>query len=75
MKIERRKCWFLDSGLFFFYGFATAIAFAKEGADLCIVYFDEDNDAQQTQKDVESFGRRCIVLKKDITVEEKPSGL
>ena len=35
-----------DSGI----GRATAIALAKEGADLCIVYFDEYDDAQQTQK-------------------------
>ena len=51
-----------DSGI----GKATAIAFAKEGADIGIIYLSEDKDAQETQKQVEAEGRQCLLLKGDI---------
>lgn len=54
-----------DSGI----GKATAILFAKEGADVAIVYLSEDKDAQETQREVEKFNRRCLLLKGDITSE------
>jgi NAD(P)-dependent dehydrogenase (short-subunit alcohol dehydrogenase family) len=50
-----------DSGI----GRAVAIAYAKEGADLALVYLDEHEDAQATKKKVEELGRRCIVLAGD----------
>ncbi|WP_416666878.1 SDR family oxidoreductase [Egbenema bharatensis] len=55
-----------DSGI----GKAVAIVYAKEGADVAIVYLDEDKDAKQTQQLVEQEGRRCITLKGDIGDEQ-----
>lgn len=51
-----------DSGI----GKAVAIAFAKEGADIAITYFDEHEDAEETRKLVEQTGRRCIAMAGDI---------
>ncbi|WP_077624080.1 SDR family oxidoreductase [Sediminibacillus massiliensis] len=53
-----------DSGI----GAATAIAFAKEGADIVIVYYYEyeNGDAYRTKRRVESLGRRCLLLVKDL---------
>lgn len=51
-----------DSGI----GRATAIAFAKEGADVAIVYLSEDNDAARTEKSIVDLGRRCLRIKGDI---------
>src|SRR5690606_38192178 len=45
-----------DSGI----GRATAIAFAKEGADLAIVYLEEHDDAAETKRLVEREGTRCL---------------
>ena len=39
-----------DSGI----GRATAIAFAKEGANLAIVYLEEDTDARETARLIEA---------------------
>lgn len=55
-----------DSGI----GRAVAIAFAKEGADLSIVYFDEHKDAEETKSRVEEYGASCILLSGDIGEEE-----
>eukprot|EP01119_Soliformovum_irregulare_P010335 TRINITY_DN2539_c0_g3_i1.p1 TRINITY_DN2539_c0_g3~~TRINITY_DN2539_c0_g3_i1.p1 ORF type:complete len:325 (-),score=100.95 TRINITY_DN2539_c0_g3_i1:20-994(-) len=55
-----------DSGI----GRAVAIMYAMEGADVAIVYLpEEEGDAQETRKWVEKYGRRCLCLPKDITVE------
>ena len=51
-----------DSGI----GRATAIGFAKEGADVAIVYLEEDKDAEETKTHVEKAGRRCLLIKGDI---------
>jgi NAD(P)-dependent dehydrogenase (short-subunit alcohol dehydrogenase family) len=53
-----------DSGI----GRAVAIAFAKEGADVAISYLseDEDEDAQETGRQVEAAGRRCLVQRMDV---------
>jgi NAD(P)-dependent dehydrogenase (short-subunit alcohol dehydrogenase family) len=51
-----------DSGI----GRAVAIAFAKEGADVAIVYFDEHEDARDTKRAVEELGQRCIVIAGDV---------
>ncbi len=51
-----------DSGI----GRAVAFAFAREGADLAIVYLSEDKDAEDTKRFVEELGRRCIALRGDI---------
>jgi NAD(P)-dependent dehydrogenase (short-subunit alcohol dehydrogenase family) len=51
-----------DSGI----GRAVAIGFAKEGADVAIVYLDEHEDAASTKALVEEQGRRCIALAGDV---------
>lgn len=51
-----------DSGI----GRAVAIAFAKEGADVAIVYLDEHRDAEETKRLVEEKGRRCLTLAGDV---------
>jgi NAD(P)-dependent dehydrogenase (short-subunit alcohol dehydrogenase family) len=45
-----------DSGI----GRAVAVHFAREGADVCVMYKDEHQDAQDTQKLVEAEGRRWV---------------
>lgn len=52
-----------DSGI----GKAVAIAYAKEGADISIIYYDEHDDANETQKLVQSAGRKCLLIPGDIT--------
>lgn len=51
-----------DSGI----GRSTAICFAKEGADVAIVYLDEDEDARRTRDAVIEAGGRCLLLAGDI---------
>lgn len=51
-----------DSGI----GRAVAVAFAKEGADVAIVYLSEDNDAQQTRSAVGYFGARALLIRGDL---------
>lgn len=55
-----------DSGI----GRAVAVHFAREGADVAIVYLNEDKDALDTQKLVEKEGQKCLILKGDIRDEE-----
>jgi NAD(P)-dependent dehydrogenase (short-subunit alcohol dehydrogenase family) len=47
-------------------GRAVAVHYAREGADVAIVYLDEDVDAKETQKLVEAEGRKCLLLKGDV---------
>lgn len=54
-----------DSGI----GRATAVLFAKEGADVAISYLDEHGDAEKTQEAVKGYGRRCLLLPGDISNE------
>jgi NAD(P)-dependent dehydrogenase (short-subunit alcohol dehydrogenase family) len=57
-----------DSGI----GRATAIAFAREGADVAIVYLPpEEQDAKQTERWVREAGRRALLLPGDITNEQQ----
>jgi NAD(P)-dependent dehydrogenase (short-subunit alcohol dehydrogenase family) len=51
-----------DSGI----GRAVAALYAREGADIAIVYLDEHEDAQETRRIVEAEGRRAILLPGDI---------
>lgn len=47
-------------------GRAIAVAFAKEGADVVIVYLNEHSDAAETKQFVEQKGRKCIAIAGDI---------
>lgn len=40
--------------------------FAREGADIAIIYLEEDKDAKETQRLVEEEGRECILIKGDV---------
>lgn len=51
-----------DSGI----GRAVAIGFAKEGADVAIVYLEEHDDAQTTAQHIEAAGRRALLIPGDL---------
>jgi NAD(P)-dependent dehydrogenase (short-subunit alcohol dehydrogenase family) len=51
-----------DSGI----GRAVSVHFAREGADIAIVYLDEDVDAEATKALVEAEGRQCLLIKGDV---------
>lgn len=51
-----------DSGI----GRAAAIAFAKEGAKVVVVYLNEDNDANVTKKSAEEYGGNLLLLRGDL---------
>jgi NAD(P)-dependent dehydrogenase (short-subunit alcohol dehydrogenase family) len=55
-----------DSGI----GRAVALAFAREGADVVVSYLNEHEDAKETQRLVESAGRRCVLVPGDISDAE-----
>ncbi len=54
-----------DSGI----GRAVAIAFAREGADVLVSYFNEEEDARETARWVEEAGRRALLVSGDIKDE------
>ena len=54
-----------DSGI----GRAVAIHFAREGADVAIVYLNENQDAVDTKKMVEAEGRECLLIPGNIREE------
>ena len=51
-----------DSGI----GRAVSVHFAREGADVAIVYLDEEVDAKETKRLVEAEGRQCLLIKGDV---------
>jgi NAD(P)-dependent dehydrogenase (short-subunit alcohol dehydrogenase family) len=51
-----------DSGI----GRAVAIAYAKEGADVALVYLNEHKDAHETADLVKKEGRRCLLIAGDV---------
>lgn len=51
-----------DSGI----GRAVAVHFAREGADIAIVYLEEDRDAEETQQLVKAEGRKCLLIEGDL---------
>ncbi len=51
-----------DSGI----GRAVSVAYAKEGADVAIIYLNEHEDAEFTKNVIENYGRRCILIPGDI---------
>lgn len=54
-----------DSGI----GRSVAVHFAREGADIVIVYLEEDKDAEETKTLVEKEDRRCLLIKGDLREE------
>ena len=51
-----------DSGI----GRAVAVLFAREGADVAIIYLNEHEDAQYTQQCIEAEGQRCVTISGDV---------
>ena len=51
-----------DSGI----GRAVAVLFAREGADVAVLYLNEHGDAEETKRLVEAEGRRCLLIAGDI---------
>jgi glucose 1-dehydrogenase len=60
-----------DSGI----GQATAIEFAKEGADVAITYLHDEEGAEHTRKQVEASGRRATVQQCDVSDEKQVEAL
>ncbi len=53
-----------DSGI----GRAVAVLYAREGADIALVYLaDEQQDAEQTREAVEREGRKCVLIPGDVS--------
>jgi len=55
-----------DSGI----GRSVAVHFAREGADVAIVYLSEDQDAGETKRLVEAEGKRCLLIPGDVRQQE-----
>jgi NAD(P)-dependent dehydrogenase (short-subunit alcohol dehydrogenase family) len=55
-----------DSGI----GRAVALLYAREGADVAIVYLDEHDDAEVTKRAVEKEGRKAILISGDVRSKE-----
>lgn len=55
-----------DSGI----GRAVAVAYAKEGADVAIVYLNEDEDADKTAKLIEGYGQKALKIATDLSDDE-----
>lgn len=51
-----------DSGI----GRAVAVLFAREGADIAVVYLSEHKDAKATRAAVEAEGRNCVLISGDV---------
>jgi len=51
-----------DSGI----GRAVAVLFAREGADVAVMYLNEHEDAAETKRCIEAEGRRCITIPGDV---------
>jgi NAD(P)-dependent dehydrogenase (short-subunit alcohol dehydrogenase family) len=51
-----------DSGI----GRAVAVLFAREGANVAVVYLSEDDDARETARCVEQEGQRCLLIRGDV---------
>lgn len=60
-----------DSGI----GQATAIEFAKEGADVVVNYLEDKDGAERTREKVEAAGRRALVVGADASDEDQVGGM
>ena len=55
-----------DSGI----GRSVAIAFAKQGANIVIPYYNEAKDANHTKELIENYNRQCLLIEGDLTQKE-----
>lgn len=55
-----------DSGI----GRSVAVLFAREGADVAILYLDQHQDADETRRVVEEQGRQCLTFAGDVADRE-----
>lgn len=55
-----------DSGI----GRSAAVHFAREGANIAIVYFKEDKDAKETKEMIEKEGQQCLLISGDLKDEK-----
>src|SRR2546429_8842753 len=55
-----------DSGI----GRSVAVAFAKEGADVAVIYLEEHQDAQETARLIQAAGTRCLPIAGDVGDEK-----
>lgn len=60
-----------DSGI----GRAVALAYAKEGADVVILYLNQHEDAAETEQVVMQTGRRCLKIAVDLKQEQDVFGV
>jgi len=60
-----------DSGI----GQATAVAFAREGADIVVTYLSDADGADQTRKAVEAEDRRAVVVQCDVSDERQVAAM
>ena len=51
-----------DSGI----GRAVAVLYAREGADVAIIYLNEHDDANETKRYVEAEGQSCLLIPGDV---------
>ncbi len=56
-----------DSGI----GRAASIGFAKEGANIAIIYLNEHEDAEHTKKVIEECGSEALLIPADISIESE----
>ena len=54
-----------DSGI----GRSVAVLFAREGADVAILYLDQHQDAEETRRVVQEQGRQCLLMVGDVADE------
>jgi hypothetical protein len=59
-----------DSGI----GRAVCLAFAREGADVVVSYLSEDDDAKESQRLIESAGRKALLIR-GISPKKTTAGL
>ncbi|MDQ1162153.1 NAD(P)-dependent dehydrogenase (short-subunit alcohol dehydrogenase family) [Chryseobacterium sp. SORGH_AS 447] len=65
LKLENKKVLITgaDSGI----GKAVAVLFAKEGADIAIIYHSSKEDAEKVKSEIEGLGRKAIIIQGDVS--------
>jgi NAD(P)-dependent dehydrogenase (short-subunit alcohol dehydrogenase family) len=55
-----------DSGI----GRAVAVLYAREGADVAVIYLNEHEDANETKRYVEAEGQSCLLIAGDVREQQ-----